>query len=106
MSFISVILEHVQKQVTKLLRRTEAASQEEIENIFTDSSVVRPFEELETEYRQTKYFQRNFGLVVSIHAYIVGPDLSEHLNYPTVPHRAELHISIELCIMNPHLSNT
>ena len=44
-------------------------------------------------------------------AYTVGPglsdtDLSENLSYPTVLHRTKLHISNDLCIMNPHLSNT
>lgn len=66
-SFSNLILAKVEKEVASKLREEEVHESivDNVHKIFTQADVASPFEELDTEYKQTMYIQRNFGLVVS-----------------------------------------
>ena len=66
-SFSNIVLERVQGQIIAKLQaaKADAGTIQEVKGIFSASEVVSPFKELDTEYKQMKYFRRNFGLVVS-----------------------------------------
>lgn len=66
-SFSNLILAKVEKEVASKLREEEVHESivDDVHKIFTQADVTSPFEELDTEYKQTMYIQRNFGLVVS-----------------------------------------
>ena len=72
-SFNNILLERVQSQIIEKLQAAEAdaGTIQDIQSIFSASEVVSPFKELDTEYKQMKYFRRNFGLVVSRSHYIL-----------------------------------
>lgn len=67
-SFCNMILEKVEKYVVSKLREKEVHESivDDVHKIFTQADVTSPFEELDTEQKQKKYIQKNFGLVVSI----------------------------------------
>ena len=67
-SFSNIVLERVQR--VKIIAKLQAAiadagTIQKVQGIFSASEVVSPFKELDTEYKQMKYFRRNFGLVAS-----------------------------------------
>lgn len=59
----------MEKDVASKLREKDVDESivDDVHKIFTQADVTCPFEELDTEQKQKKYIQRNFGLVVSIY---------------------------------------
>ena len=58
------VVSRLHKRVANLLAEKQIAVDDEIEDLFTDTSLI-PFRDLKTKHRQDQYFQDHLGLVVS-----------------------------------------
>ena len=66
---MNLVLDHTKEQVINLIKKTENEELvQEVEDTFMSTNVVSPFADLDTEYRQSKFFSDNFGLVVSVNS--------------------------------------
>lgn len=90
-------MDRVQKQVIAkfLAKEVDEGAVQDVRDVFANLEVASPFQELDTQHKQSKYFHQNFGLVVSaLQTRVIIIDWVEHLHtWVEVVHAPSIYLT-------------